>query len=128
MTTPNLQWVSSALILIVTLGLAVYDVWPAVTEVSGDTLSEVMHRWSEDWPILAYLWGVLGGHFFLGARQPVVGDGQDPLVLLWFTWVLFITNLSVHASDIELPRQVHGIVLLVGIGAGHLLWSLRYTP
>jgi hypothetical protein len=37
---------SIVLIVVVTLGLAVYDVLPATNEIDADTLSAIMHLWT----------------------------------------------------------------------------------
>lgn len=115
----NYQAISAALIIIVTLGLSAYDLVPALNETPGDTISAVLRQWSREWYVLAYLWGVLGGHFFAGDPNPLLGAGLG--LTIWTVWILLIVNLGTRSAD--LPSWVYILLMIVGILAGHFFWS-----
>lgn len=116
------QSISAVLIVAVTLLLSLYDILPALSAADGDTISAVLRQWSREWPILAWLWGVLGGHWFLGYSEPLM-SAPDEYVLIWLTWCFFVLNVWVRAEGVRLGTVGYFVVLLFGIIAGHFLWS-----
>ena len=60
-----MRWVLLAL----TSALLGYEGMALWTTTKGDTISEVVWRLSEQYPILPFLGGVLAGHFFWPRRS-----------------------------------------------------------
>lgn len=120
----SLQLTSAALIVLVTLILSLYDIVPAVNDARGDTISEVLRQWSRDWPVLAYMWGVLGGHWFLGHAAYVTGSQRgDAALLVLSGWAALILCVGLQDYTERLGLGVHAAFLLAGIAAGHFLWT-----
>ena len=88
---------TAILIVIVTVGLAAYDIIPASNSVDGDTISEVLRHWGEEFRlVLSYTWGGLGAHFWSG--YPGVGlDTTGELALtFWTMWAALVLNLGLR--------------------------------
>jgi len=117
------QTISAALIATVTLGLAAYDVLPALSDADGDTISQVLRRWSRDWPILAYLWGVLAGHFFLGYHRAVTTPAGDLWLVVWSGWLGLILNLWYREAAVSAGTWAYVGLLVAGVSVGHFFWS-----
>jgi len=115
---------STILIIAVTVGLSAYDLLPAFNSVSRDTLSAVLYTWSRDWWIIAYVWGVLGGHFFGGHAQATTTPVQDTYLTFWFMWVLMIVNVA-HVKEQWplLPTWCYLTLIMIGVLSGHFFWS-----
>jgi len=81
-----MQLATWILILTVAVGASVYDVFAATNQSTGDTISAVLRTLSRDWWVVAYGWGLLGGHFFLGYPQALTTPGTDTKIALFVTW------------------------------------------
>lgn len=46
------------------VGLVTYEIYAAVSDRSGDTISELIWRFTLNHPLIPFLFGVLMGHFF----------------------------------------------------------------
>jgi len=117
------QTISAALIVAVVVGVGLYDLMPALYAEDA-TISHVLRSWSREWPVLAYLWGVLAGHFFLGHEHPVTGsETNDAFILIWTSWTLLILNLFWRDVSTSTPEWIYAALLTLGVVAGHFLWS-----
>jgi len=118
------QTASTILIVAVTVGLSVYDLLPALSEEPGDTISAVLRRWSREWPVLAYLWTMLGAHFFLGHPAYVTGTARgDAAVLVLTSWGLLIANVAARDYVESFPLWVFAVLMLAGLPMGHFFWT-----
>lgn len=52
------------IIIGVTLGLIIWDIYAAITPEDGDTISRVLLEWSENHIFVPFAFGVLMGHWF----------------------------------------------------------------
>jgi len=117
------QTISATLIAAVTLGLAAYDVLPMLSAKEGDMISQVLRTWSRDWPILAYLWGVLSGHFFLGHEQAITTPVGDFWLVIWSCWLGLILNLWYRDASTDAGLWAYMALLVAGCVVGHFFWS-----
>ncbi len=57
--------ITVAVIGVTAVLLIAYDIWARLREKDADsTISAVIRDWSMKWPIIAFTFGVLMGHFF----------------------------------------------------------------
>jgi hypothetical protein len=92
---------TSIVAAVVTAVLVGIDIVWASNHVVGDTLSEVIRYWAGRFPLVAFAWGGLGGHFFHGdwwAFQRTPGIA----ILLWCAALTEGLSLS-----ISLPMYVY---------------------
>lgn len=54
-----------------TAGLIGWDIYVAVNGIKGDTISEILQSWDQDYPMIRFAWGVLAGHLFWPQRKKV---------------------------------------------------------
>lgn len=52
------------IILVVTVGLIAYDIYAAANKKDGDTITQVILKWSTKYPVVPFVFGFLMGHFF----------------------------------------------------------------
>jgi hypothetical protein len=117
--------VTKILIACTAATLIVYDIFVAVEDTPGDTISEVMLGWAYKLPLLPYAFGVLCGHLFWPTKRipeyriyEVVGLATSGLLLL----VLSLVGIYPTTITPALP-------MVVGVFAGHFLWSQKIkTP
>lgn len=117
------QTLSALIIIVVVIGVGLYDIVPALLAEDA-TISHVLRSWSREWPVLAYLWGVLAGHFFLGHEDPVTAsETTDAFVLIWTSWTLLIGNLFWRDIQVSTPEWMYVALLSAGVVTGHFFWS-----
>jgi hypothetical protein len=119
----NAYNISVILIAVATFGLSLWDLVPALNSVDGDTISRIIRAWSREWPILAYLWGLLGGHFFLGYSEALTNPRGDLYLTLWVTWAAFILNLWYRSNDVEPNVYIFAVAITLGLLVGSFFWS-----
>lgn len=100
-----------------------YDIVALVVGGAKSTISSVMRDWAHELPILAYAWGVLGGHFFWGHPEPVTTETGDLVLLLFSVWVGVILNFAYQDGAKDLPLWVWIVIVMAGLVAGHFFWS-----
>ena len=107
--------------ILVVVGLIVaVDLFLALNDVKGDTISEVLKGWAyRRFFVLTWAWGVLAGHLFLTKATPVFSPPGNIWVLLGITAVVLGAGLS-YKAVVGVPIQL--ALLLAGMGAGYLLW------
>ena len=108
-------------IAVATAGLSAWDIVPATNAVSGDTISETIRAWSRSWLVLPYIWGLLGGHFFLGTTA--IEHPAGTTISLWTVWVVAIVSLYAWQSGYEGNVYVQLALLAAGAVVGHLFWT-----
>jgi hypothetical protein len=62
------QRATKVILLVVAVGLVLWDVFVAAEPTPGDTISEVMLRWALRHPVIPFAIGVVCGHVFWGQR------------------------------------------------------------
>lgn len=113
-----------AFIIVVALGASTWTAVAAANGVPGDTVSAVLRRASRDWWVLAYVWGLLAGHWFLGHPHAVTTPGADTRLVLWLSWAIFVLNAAHFRLDWpDVPVWGYALLLGLGTACGHFLWS-----
>lgn len=107
----------------IALALTGWDIVLATDAVEGNTISKVLGRGSREWPLLAYLWGVLGGHFFLGHGPAITTPTGDFRITIWSMWIGLILNFWYRHEAVSLPTWAYAAVLVAGMIVGHFFWS-----
>ena len=115
------MWIVIGLsLLAILLGI---DVYLATNNVPGDTWSQLLRRWGEGTPLIAWTCGVLMGHWFHpDSWKPLLGQPTSVMILIWFTVTLGIIGLGFRAIGHPLPSWM---VLLPAFLAGGLFWPVR---
>ncbi len=57
--------------------LLIWDIYVFVTPPKGDTISEVIAEWAQEWTVVPFVFGVLMGHFFWPVRTIPPSDGEE---------------------------------------------------
>jgi hypothetical protein len=117
----RLRTLTKIILIVVGVGLALYDVIPFMNPEKGDTISEVIAYYALRSLFLPMLFGVLAGHFFV----PRDGADQKPLVLVGIALALlaYDTIAAVYNVPFMQMSQTHPICpFLIGIPVGALLW------
>jgi hypothetical protein len=99
------------------------DIYLAADGVEGNTWSEILRQWSVITPVVPFIYGVLGGHFY----HPV--DGLDPIVdtpgnialLVWVTVLIGVIGILTTKHDVEIAPW---IPVIPGFIAGCFLWPV----
>lgn len=108
------KWPTVVIVLVSTVGLIVYDIIPAISRPLGDTISEVLRDWSYRYWVIPLAFGVLNGHWFGPAVQPVqhgfwflIGFGILSLIMGYFNighfdpsnwWILVFLGFIMGAT------------------------------
>lgn len=119
----NLRRPTIIIIVLSTIALAAYDVWPLLTEVEGDTISEVLRDWAPRHPFVPLALCVLIGHWFIhipGWTRPK--HGPKALALLGVLVLAGATLAPSVGVSIWIPAVVTGPI---GLALGATLWSLE---
>jgi hypothetical protein len=119
----NYQSISAAIILVLTVGVSAYDVLPALSDPEGDTISAVLRAWSRDWIVIPYLYGVLGGHWFLGHDHAITDPHGDLYITVWTMWLMLIVSLAFRRAEVDVPAWGYLACMAVGVAVGHWFWS-----
>ncbi|WP_109302070.1 hypothetical protein [Aquimarina sp. AU474] len=112
-------------ILLAIIGIIViFDIYLYVNDTDGDTISNILKNWVNDrFFFITYLWGVLAGHFFLGAKNSIVTNTAWSLVIVLFIAVLLFISGMYFKQRIRPKGQI--VLLVLGITIGHFFWSLN---
>lgn len=106
------------IILLVTtvFGLIGWDIYVALNDTDGDTISRVLQYWAYKAPATALFYGMVGGHIY--CNWGGLMSKQDGLAfLLWLLWVSVVINPYLVALPIV-------IFPIVGFILGGLFWPL----
>jgi len=96
--------------------------------IKNDTVNNILVQWSNGrFFFITFLFGVLGGHFFLGSENPLFKDNWWlPVVLIIvLSGVLFFIGKR-KPKDFKLKRHYQVILLITGLMYGHYVWSQRH--
>lgn len=111
-----------------TIGLLiVLNVILNINYYKNDTINVVIKNWSYNrYFFITFLWGVFGGHFFLGSKEPIIENWIIPPVLL----ALIVIGMIIYGK--KLPKgyvvstKTQVALLVAGLLFGHFLWSQRH--
>lgn len=118
-----------ALSFVIPIGIALLaafiglDIYLAVDRLPGNTWSEILRQWAIVTPLIPWIYGILGGHFY----HPV--DGLDPWIdppgnialLVWLTAVIGLIGVAFAKSGNPISPWT---VVIPGFIAGALLWPV----
>lgn len=107
----------------VAVALTGWDVVLVADSVDGNTISETLRRASYEWPLLAYLWGLLGAHFFLGHGPAIFSPRFDFWIVIWSMFLGLILNFAYRDTAAEMTLWGFVAVLVAGTLIGHFFWS-----
>ena len=106
------------IIAIVTLGLIGFDIFVAIEPTKGDTISEVIGSLGSSLPIIPFIWGVLGGHFFLRRSWYT----YPKILKRWRFHFLGVIGIVIGASSFFDMFPVPLLWLILGIAVGNVFW------
>ena len=99
-------------------------------KIKNDTVNVILKNWAyQEYFFITFIWGVLGGHFFLGSQKPVFGTNWWLPVVLVIILVLVLLFIG-KKVDIKpkVKRRYQFVLLLFGLLYGHFFWSQRHIP
>jgi len=121
--TPALVWIIVQVCIgaIVTLNLILI-----LNAVKNDTVNNRLSLWANGkYFFITFLWGVLGGHFFLGSTKPLFCcNWWLPVVLI----VVLAGILLLLRNRIKVKPYHQVILIFAGLVYGHFVWSQRHEP
>jgi len=108
-------------------GLIAWDVFVAVNDVPGDTISEIVLSWTGRFCVVPFAAGVLMGHIFWTLKKKPSRWFTIPILLavtaLLLVWDI-VTVLKISESLCKVWLANHPVVpLLAGTVCGHFLWG-----
>ncbi|WGK64285.1 hypothetical protein [Croceiramulus getboli] len=116
------------LFLLLTAGiLMLLNIWLYFNGEEDDTISHVLKSWAFDrYFFITFAWGVLGGHFFLGVKESILGTSLWLPPLLVVVIMALLYYLGVRYRDRWTIQPKHQFALLIsGFLFGHFFWSQR---
>lgn len=123
--TPKLVfYITSAFLIIIVILNFILN----FNKAKNDTINNILVNWSNGrFFFITFLFGVLGGHFFLGSEKPLFNDN-------WWLPVVIITVISVvlyfigkkKPEDFRIKQEYQVLLLVAGLMYGHFVWSQRH--
>lgn len=118
------------IVIAVIIFLILFNIYLNYNKIENDTINEILKNWAySKYFFITFIWGVFGGHFFLGSPRPVFGSNwwmPVVLVIILVILLIFIGN-KLKRSDI-LKRRYQLLLLISGVLYGHFFWSQRHIP
>lgn len=110
--------------------LIIFNIYLNFNKIENDTVNVILKNWAyKKYFFITFLWGVLGGHFFLGTEKPVFGSNWW-LPLL--TVIVVIIGLVIMGRRLiitpKVKRRYQFVLLIAGVMYGHFIWSQRHIP
>lgn len=102
-----------------------------INRFRDDTINVVIKNWSlNKYFFITFLWGVFGGHFFLGTKEPIhsifIEHWEIPPILLAVIVVIMILYGRKLPKNYVVKMRTQIILLISGLLFGHFLWSQRH--
>jgi hypothetical protein len=116
------RWVifTQKFILVIVGVIVAVDLFLALNDVKGDTISEVIKGWAyRRFFVLSWAWGVLAGHLFLTRNAAVIATPWNIWLLLGLSVLLVAVGIG-YKGMVGVPIQA--ALLVLGVAAGYLLW------
>lgn len=110
--------------------LILFNVSLTFNKIENDTVNVILKNWAyKKYFFITFIWGVLGGHFFLGSSKPVFGSNWWLPVVLVIILVIFLVIVGKRLDITIVVRRRYQLVLLIaGLLYGHFFWSQRHIP
>jgi len=118
------------IVIAVIVFLILFNVYLNYNKIENDTINEILKNWAYNkYFFITFLWGVLGGHFFLGSPRPVFGSNWWlPVILVIIIGIILIfLGNKLERTDV-LKRRYQLLLLISGVLYGHFFWSQRHIP
>lgn len=119
--TPKLVWT----IVLVCIGIIVLlNALLNLNTVKNDTVNNRLSFWANGkYFFITFLWGVLGGHFFMGTVKPLFCcNWWLPVLLL----IIICVVLILLKNKIKPKPYLQAFLLIFGLLYGHIIWSQRH--
>ena len=102
-----------------------------INKYKNDTINVLIKNWSfNTYYFITFLWGVFGGHFFLGTKEPIhsifVDHWEIPPILLAVIVIIMIIHGRKLPKDYIVGIRYQVILILSGVLFGHFIWSQRH--
>ncbi len=125
----SIQTVEHIVIAIIAF-LVLFNAYLSFNTIKNDTINVILKNWAYNkYFFLTFVWGVLGGHFFLGSYKPVFGSNWWlPVVLVIVIILLLIVIGKRLDRSFILKRRYQLLLLISGVFYGHFFWSQRHIP
>jgi len=117
-----LRKITKIILVVMSLGLIIYDFIPFFNPERGDTISEVICYYGLRSLTFPLVFGVLCGHFFLPVKET---PKQFPKLLIGIGLFSIMCDVLIHAASMEAMLQYPIIPLVIGIPIGGFLWQQR---
>jgi len=125
----SVQTVEHIVIAIIAF-LVLFNVYLNFNTIKNDTINVILKNWAYNkYFFLTFIWGVLGGHFFLGSHQPIFGSNWWLPVVLVIVIILLLIIIGKRVDRAFILKRRYQLLLLVsGVLYGHFFWSQRHIP
>ena len=99
------------------------DIYLAMDKLPGNTWSEILRRWAVATPLIPWIYGVLGGHFYhpIENLEPILSKPGNIELLVWLTILVGMVGLGLLRAGNPVSPWV-GVV--PGFVVGALLWPV----
>lgn len=110
--------------------LILFNIYLNFNRVENDTVNVILKNWAyKNYFFITFVWGVLGGHFFLGSSNPVFGSNWWIPVIVIIILIIGLIIIGKKASiQPKVKRRYQFLLLLLGLMYGHFFWSQRHIP
>lgn len=118
------------IILVIIGSLIIFNLYLNFNKIENDTINVILKDWAyKEYFFITFVWGVLGGHFFLGSQKPVFGSNWWLPVVLVITLILILIVIGKKITiKPKVKRRYQFILLIAGLLYGHFFWSQRHIP
>jgi len=113
--TRSHKW-SIGLIVATIVTLSAVDIHFVANDVKGDTISALVYEASLRIGAVAFMFGVLGGHFFIPVRLPV------SRLMTWIVIISVAAAVTALGWFIDNPPWWSAVALFSGIAVGGVIW------
>ena len=120
------------IIVFTTIGLLILlNLLLNINKYKNDTINVVIKNWSHNkYFFITFVWGVFGGHFFLGSKKPVldlfITHWEIPPIALVLIVIIMIIYGRKLPKDLIIKTKHQVLLLISGLLFGHFIWSQRH--
>ena len=121
-----LRKITKIILIVVAVGLSVYDIVPYMNPQRGDTISEVIMFYGTRCLTLPLALGVLMGHFFVPVKD---NAKQCPYILINLALIGILSDITINMVNnmryLVIIYSYPIIWLLIGIPIGAMFWQQK---